>query len=75
MGEEVILRTTQFFLTERLNRRSPTITLTGRGEIEVLVEVADRRYLDRLVAAIQEVDGVGRVERKTGGAGRAERGR
>jgi hypothetical protein len=36
----------------------------GRGIIDLSVEVADRRHLDRLVKSISSIDGVTRVERR-----------
>jgi len=36
----------------------------GRGIIDLSVEIADRRHLDRLVKAISGIDGVTRVERR-----------
>ncbi len=57
-----------------IRRFEATTQEPGRGLIEVVVEVADRRDLDRLLGAVGALEGVSRVDRKVSGERREVRG-
>ena len=67
-------------LTEVISKESSNIrtfeaetTETGRGVMEVVVEVRNRKHLDRLYRAIDAIAGVRQVSQRAGGGARKRR--
>ena len=67
-------------LTEIIAKESSNIrqfeaeaTDSGRGIIGVVVEVRNRKHLDRLCRGIAAIDGVLQVSRRTGGGAKRRR--